>query len=254
MNTNQPTNLEVILQRFAISTPLSDSKSSTLSASNWRKTEGLLRQVVKDRGDRRAQKLSQAFHHISPRKSLLEDDVKGLREALINERTRRKRGKPLLLQEPEEYQGGAVFWSPWKVKEARDRQQLQEREEEQVQHQKADTNRLREEARQEKARGKEIRRQARAAARLVREKEKAEKAAEKASRAAARRTAKRLQQAIKTPQKGKKRSLKALAKATSRKRPIARPTGSGEPQSAIAAQPAFTSRKGRAIKTPTRFL
>jgi hypothetical protein len=45
--------------------------------------------------------------------------------------------------------------------------------------------------------------------------------------------------------------MKALAKATSRKRPIARPTGSGEPRDAIAAQPAFTSRKGHTIKTPT---
>jgi hypothetical protein len=180
--------------------------------------------------------------------------VKGLREALINERTRRKRGKPLLLQEPEEYQGGAVFWSPRKVKEARDRQQLQEREEEQLQYQKAETKRIHEEAKQAKAREKEMRRQGRDAARLVREKQKAEKAAEKASRAAARMSAKRLQQALKTSQKGKKRSLKALAKATAKKRVIVGSTGSGEPQGAIAAQLASTSRKGRAIKTPTRFL
>jgi hypothetical protein len=61
-----PFNSEVILRRFNTnSSSLSDSESSTFSASNWRKTEGLLRQVVKDRGDRRAQKLSQAFHQIS---------------------------------------------------------------------------------------------------------------------------------------------------------------------------------------------
>ena len=252
-----PFNPEVILQRFAISTPLSDSESSALSASNWRKTEGLLRQVVKDRGDKRAQKLSQAFHRISTRKSLLEDEVKGLREALINERTRRKRGKPLLLQEPEEYHGGAVLWSPSKVKEARDRQQLQEREEEQVQHQKAEASRLRKEARQEKVREKEMRRQARAAARLVREKEKAEKAekaAEKASRAAARMTAKRLQQALKTSQKSKNRSLKAPARATTKKRAVVRLAGSGEPQGAVAGAPAIQSRRGRAINTPSRYL
>ncbi|CAE7016160.1 Pogo transposable element [Pyrenophora teres f. teres] len=245
---------QVILQRFAISPLSSDSESSALSASNWRKTEGLLRQVLKDRGDRRAQKLSQAFHRISTRKSLLEDEVKGLREALINERTRRKRGKPLLLQGPEEYQGGAVFWSPRKVKEARDRQQLQDHEAEQLQYQKAETNRLREEAKQTKAREVELRRQARAAARLVREKEKAEKAVKKASRAAAYITAKRLQKALKTSQKGKKRSLKALCKATTKKRAVVRPIGSGEPQGATIAHLVSTSRKGRVIKTPTRFL
>jgi hypothetical protein len=103
-----PFNPEVILKRFNTSSS-SDSESSALSTSNWRKTERLLRQVVKDRGDRRAQKLSQAFHQISTQKALLEYKVKGLREALINERTRRKRGKPLLLKESEEYRGGAVF-------------------------------------------------------------------------------------------------------------------------------------------------
>ena len=129
-----PFNPEVILKRFNISPSSSDSESSALSATNWRKTEGLLRQVVKDRGDKRAQKLSLAFHQISTQKTLLEDEVKGLREALINKRTRRKRGKPLLLQEteeePEEYQGGGVFWSPPKVKDARDRQHQRELEEE----------------------------------------------------------------------------------------------------------------------------
>jgi hypothetical protein len=249
-----PFNPEVILQRFPPPASSSDSESSELSASNWRKTERLLRQVVKDRGDRQAQKLSQAFHQISTQKTLLEYEVKGLREALINERTRRKRGKPLLLQEPEEYQGGAIFWSPRKVKEARDRQQHQEREEEQLQHQKAETNRLREEARQAKAEEKEIRRQARAAARIVREKERAEKAAKQASRQAARKATKRLQQAYKTSQKGKKRSLKAPTKATRKQRPIARPQGGEQPYQAGVAQPALTSRHGRAIKTPTRFL
>jgi hypothetical protein len=114
-----PFNPEVILKRFNTSSS-SDSESSALSVSNWRKTEGLLRQVVKDRGDRRAQKLSQAFHQISTQKTLLEYKVKSLREVLINERTRRKQGKPLLLEKSEEYCGGAVFWSPRKVKEARD--------------------------------------------------------------------------------------------------------------------------------------
>jgi len=208
---------------------------------------------VKDRGDRRAQKLSQAFHQISTQNTLLKHEVKGLREALINERTRRRRGKPLLAQEPEEYHGGGVVWSPRKVKEARDRQQLQVLEEEQVQLQKAETSRLREEARQAKLREKEMRQQARAAARLVREKEKAERAGEKASRVAARRAAKQLQQAIKTSQKVKKRSLKAPTEAASRKRPIARPTGR-EPQGAGAGAPTTQSRGGRAIKTPTRFL
>jgi hypothetical protein len=147
-----PFNPEVVLRRFNTSSSSSrDSESSALSASNWRKTERLLRQVVKDRGDKQAQKLSQAFHQISTQKTLLEHEVKGLCEALVNERKRRKRGKALMLEEPEEYHGGAVFWSPRKVKEAREQQQLKEHEEEQLQHQKGETKRYCKETRQAKA-------------------------------------------------------------------------------------------------------
>ncbi|KAF2844176.1 hypothetical protein T440DRAFT_473600, partial [Plenodomus tracheiphilus IPT5] len=201
MNTNQPTkpfNPKIILQRFNTrASPSGDSDSSALSASNWRKTEGLLREVVKDRGDPRAQKLSQAFHSISVQKTLLEHEVQGLREALINERLRRKRGKALPLQEPEDYHGGAIFYSPRKVKEARERQQQQELEEEQQRLQKAEKYRQREEARQAKAEAAQLRREARAEAQLSRVRQKAERASEKALRAAARRTVQRLQQSLK---------------------------------------------------------
>ncbi|KAF1928460.1 uncharacterized protein M421DRAFT_392270 [Didymella exigua CBS 183.55] len=70
-------------------------------------------------------------------------------QALINKRQRRKRGKALPL-EAEEYHGGAKFWSPRKVKEARDRQLQQWLEEEQLQHQRAEAARLREVKKQEK--------------------------------------------------------------------------------------------------------
>jgi hypothetical protein len=248
-----PFNSEVILKRFNRSSS-SDSESSALSTSNWRKTEGLLRQVVKDWGDRQAQKLSQAFHQISTQKTLLEYEVKGLHKALINERTRRKQGKPLLLEESEKYHGGAVFWSPRKVKKACDRQQLKEREAQQLQQQKAKANRRREEPRQTKAQIVQARRQAKAEARILREKEKAEKAVEQALCAAARRTHQRLKQALKMSQKGKKHSLKAPAKATSKKRTVVMPTASGEPQGAAAGAPAVQSRRGQVINTPTRYL
>ena len=119
-----PLNSEVILKRFrshAITTTSSDSESSALSASDWRKTERLLRQVVQDRSDPRAQKLSRAFHSISVQKTLIEHEAQGLLQALINERQRRKRGKALPLEAGEEYHGRAVFWSLRKVKDARDR-------------------------------------------------------------------------------------------------------------------------------------
>jgi hypothetical protein len=177
-----------------------------------------------------------------------------LKEALINERQRRKRGRALPLEAEEEYHGGAVFWSPRKVKEARDRQLQQGLEEEQLQHQRAEAARLREEQRQEKLQAVQQRRTARAAARLMRQEEKAREAADRASRAAARRAQQRLQQAQKTTQKGKRRSLKAPIKAYQKKRPIARPQSSAQPREPHVAPPASTSRGGRAIRTPLRFL
>jgi hypothetical protein len=133
-------------------------------------------------------KLNQTIHRLSVRATLAEHKNKGLWEATVSERMRRKRGKPLLLKEPEEYHSGAVFWSPRKVKEARDRQQLKEREEEQLQYQKAEANRRRKEVRQAKAKAVQARRQAKVEARISTEKEKADRAAKQASRAAARRT------------------------------------------------------------------
>jgi hypothetical protein len=212
-----PFHPEVILKRFNTSPSSSDSESSALSASDWRKIERPLRQVVADQGNRQVKQLSQVLHSNSVQNALLKDEVAKLREALVNERMRRKRGRPLLLGEPKEYQGGAIFWSPRKVRGARDRQQLKEREEEQLQYQKAEANRHREELRRVKAREKEMRRQARATARLIKEKEKAEKAAEQASRAAARRAHQRLKQALKTSQKSKKHSLKISIGATQKK-------------------------------------
>jgi hypothetical protein len=250
-----PFNPEVILKRFNTTlSSSSDSESSALSASDWRKIERLLRQVVADQGNRQVKRLSQVLHSNSVQNAVLKDEVVKLREALINERTRRKRGKPLLLEEPEEYHGGAVFWSPRKVKEARDRQQLKEREEQQLQHQKAEASRHREEKRQAKAEAVQARRQAKLEARILREKEKADQAAEKASRAAARRTYQRLKQALKTSQKGQRRSLKPLARATLKKRAVERLTAHGEPQDAVADAPVIQSQRGRAIKTPKRYL
>jgi len=251
-----PLEPEVILRRFnqpAQSGQSSDSDSSALSASNWRKTERLLREVVTDRGDPRAQKLSRAFHRISVQKSLLTHEAQGLRQALNNERLRRKRGKALPLEQPEEYHGGAVFWSPRKVKEARDRQLQQGLEEEQLQHQKAKAARLRKEKRQEKLKAVQARRAARAAARLMRQGEKAREAANRASRQAACRTQQRLQQAQKTAQRGKKIRLKVATKAGSKKRVATQREGSSEASGAAAGPPPSQSRHGRAIKLPAKY-
>jgi hypothetical protein len=101
-----------------MSLPSSNNKFSILSTSDWRKIECLLRQIVVNQGNKQVKRLSQVVYSNSVQNALLKDEVKGLRKALINEKTRRKQGKPLLLEEPGEYHGEAVFWSPRKMKNA----------------------------------------------------------------------------------------------------------------------------------------
>jgi hypothetical protein len=247
---------EVILKRFnqpAQSGQSSDSDSSALSASDWRKIRQLVNHAVANRDQRKISKLNQTIHRLSIRSVLAEHENVRLKEALINERQRRKRGKALQLEAAEEYHGGAVFWSPRKVKEARDRQQQQGLEEEQRQHQKAEAARVREEQRQEKLRAVEVRRAARTAAQLMRQEEKVRKAADRASRQAARRTQQRLQQAQKNAQRGKRRRLEAATKAGLKKRAVAQPQGGGEVSGAAAGPSPSQSRHGRAIKLPAKY-
>jgi hypothetical protein len=98
-----PFNPEVILDTFNTSPSSSDSESSVLSPSDWRKIRQLVDRAVNDRDQNKIPKLNQAIHRLSVRATLAEHENKGLREAIASKRMRRKRGKPLLLEEPEEH-------------------------------------------------------------------------------------------------------------------------------------------------------
>ncbi|KAI1560323.1 hypothetical protein PtrEW7m1_011606, partial [Pyrenophora tritici-repentis] len=50
-------------------------------------------------------------------------------EALQHKKKHRKKGKALDLQQRQEYHGSAVFWSPRKLREARVREAVRERDE-----------------------------------------------------------------------------------------------------------------------------
>jgi hypothetical protein len=251
-----PLEPEVILTRFNQPTQSgqsSNSDSSALSASNWQKTESLLCQVVTDRSDPPAQKLSRVFHQISVQKSLLTHKAQGLRQVLNNERLRRQRGKALPLEPAEEYHGGAIFWSPRKVKEAHDRQLQHRLKEEQLQHQKAEAGCLRKEKRQEKLKAVRARRPVRAAAQLMKQGEKACEAANQDLQATARRSQQQLQQDQKTSQRDKRGRLKAAIKTGLKKRVATQPQGGGEASGAAAAPSPSQSQHGQAIKLPAKY-
>jgi hypothetical protein len=87
----------------------SNSTGSVLSASDWRKIKRLLRKVVTNVHNTRSRQLSHTIHSISVRNVLLENENNRLREALVNEKKKRQRGKALLLKAPAQYDGGAIF-------------------------------------------------------------------------------------------------------------------------------------------------
>ena len=146
----------------------------------------LVRSAVKDQGSQEAQKLRQSLHHLSVENELLKHEIEGIKQVLSTKQKRRKKGKTLDLQQREEYHGGAVFWSPRKVREARTRQSIREREEKDQQLQKADRAELKKAAKLYKEKIQQEKRVAREVARKEKEKEKAEKAAQRAAQKSAR--------------------------------------------------------------------
>jgi hypothetical protein len=103
----------------------SSSESSTfvLRAEDWRKIHVLLKEVVIDTYSTHAQKLSNMVYSLATECELLRFENQSLKRAFINEKKKRQRQKPLILDLPTSADGGAIFYSPNKVKEAQHRQQ-----------------------------------------------------------------------------------------------------------------------------------
>ena len=251
-----PLNADVILNRFIYSTPdeqdSRESSTSVLSASDWRKMDRLIRLAVKDRATDEAKKLSRSLHSLQVQNELLHHENNGLREALVTKKKHKKRGKPLDLQQREEYHGGAVFWSPRKVREARARQTVREREEKELQLQKAESAELKRVAKLYKEKIAGERRVAREAAKVARDEEKAEKAEQVAERARQREA----QNAAKARQfsvKRKRKALKPLKQATKRTKQVVDAVGRAEASSAASLALPTTTRYGRNVDLPQKF-
>ncbi|KAF2818333.1 hypothetical protein CC86DRAFT_244168, partial [Ophiobolus disseminans] len=137
--------------------------------SDWRKIEQLLKQAVDDIYDSKSRQLSQTIHTILVKDQLLTHKNELLKEALANKKRRRQRDKALLLEKPDNWDRGAIFWSPAKVADARHQQELKGLKEQQEIHQKSEAAKLREEQKIAKAQLLEQRRQNRVVAKEERE-------------------------------------------------------------------------------------
>ena len=87
-----PFNPEVVLKRFsnpeADRPSSSESSRSVLTADDWRRIQKLLRELINDRHDQRAQVLSNTIHSLTVQCVLLQSENTGLKKALINKKKR----------------------------------------------------------------------------------------------------------------------------------------------------------------------
>jgi hypothetical protein len=252
-----PLEPDVILKRFIDTDPdeqgSRESSASVLSGSDWRKIERLVKVAAKYINDQEAKKLSRSFHSISVQNELLKHENRGLREALASKKKGQKRSRPLDLQQRKEYHGGSVFWSPRKVREARARQTVKEREEKELQSQKAERAELKKANKLYKAGVLQEKRVARAKAKVAREQEKAEQAASRAQKQSAQKAEKALQQRNKLADKGKKKAMRLSIEANKRKKQELNVVSGVEDSGAASAAQPVTTRRGRNIKVPNKY-
>jgi hypothetical protein len=242
-----PFNPEVILQKFRTIATNSDRDVSVESASNWRAIRQLLNQSTSSRS---ISALNRILMKLSADTAFLQRENEQLRAALIDERQRKERIQPGTLELSDDYHGGATFWSPRKVREARHQYEQKQRDHEELQRQKAIAVKAREERKLLKAQELDARRRARAQAKLDRERQKAEAAAHRIARQAAH---KRLQKAIKISQRGKKPTFKRSTELASKNIIVGSSSGGAQRANRSAAPPSPRSRSGRPIKLPIKY-
>ena len=227
------------LKKKTPSPPTSDSEPT-------RKTPGSVRGLRRIEKAMRAQgelaaemdMIFRAGQKLATKVDLLEHENAGLREALIKEKGRRKRSKPMGLRGKDEA-GQAVFFSPARIAAVR-------AEKERLEAQKEQEQQAKELKKQEQAIEKERKKQEVQNRRKERAKIRAEKQQQKELAKMAREAQKQLNKQLSLDQQRQKDLQKQKKQPTKRKRGPDMPEEIPEPKTRIA-------RNGRSITLPTRF-
>jgi hypothetical protein len=116
-----PLNANLMLKKFEKATT-EQGESSSLDyighRSTWREIRGLITSSVKDPNLKEAKELSAAFHSLQTQIELRDYENKGLRDSLETKKKRKKKTYTLELGGLRENTGGAMFFTPSKVKKA----------------------------------------------------------------------------------------------------------------------------------------
>jgi DDE superfamily endonuclease/Tc5 transposase DNA-binding domain len=245
-----PFNPDIILQRYnkkSESRPSSSrSTASALSAEDWRQIRKLLHTVVNDFHDNSVQKLNNTIIALSTENILLKTQLQGLEQAFINEKKRRIKKKPLLLELAAPSNGGAIFFSPSKVQQARDLQlqknELAAQEIAYKSEKKLQQQLIKESREQEKLERAQIRQQ--------KQEERRQQAAEKQHLKDEEKLAKQAdlqlqKDVIATPKRSKKQPTPILK--------LKEPKTSSLVDEEVVEEVIPTNRRGRQIRLPVRF-
>jgi hypothetical protein len=245
-----PFNAEIILQRFTKKPEdrpsSSESSDSVLSAKDWRRIRQLLREAVTDIYDEKSQKLNNTLMSLSTDNILLKLRCEGLERALINEQKRHYKKKPLLLDLPAENEGGAIFYSPQKVQQARDLQTQKQQEISEAQAQKVDKKLQQQLAKEEKERLKLERAQIRQKNQEIRQQAAEEKQRQKNEQKLAKQVDLQLQKDVQSTPQDPEKPFKQFAKQSNQKNS---PIASEQVDEVVST----VNRRGRQIRLPVRY-
>lgn len=254
-----PKDAEAVLKRFNKRTSTQDEASKLGQhgdGDSWRDLRKILDAAVPDKAKVEAQQLKASMHSLQTQNELLHHENQSLQEALTTREKRAAQSKTMDLQQRKEYHGGAVFWSPRKLREARAREAVKQREDEAERLRKKEARELKAASQHHKKQKAE---EAKKLRRIARERAAEERAAAAQERAAAR-ALKKQQRDAATAQKSNDRankrkrtaSHKANQNPTKRRRVVAASSGvdAGPP---TASPPPKISARGRQIKTPAKF-
>jgi hypothetical protein len=117
-----PMNADIILQRFNNRTSEQDEDSKLGQhgdGDSWRELRKIFDTAVADNAKVEAQQLKASLHSLQTQNKLLHHKNNGLTCAIKAKKKHKTKSKTMDLQQRKEYHGGAVFWSPRKLRKAR---------------------------------------------------------------------------------------------------------------------------------------
>ena len=126
----EPFNPDRIINKYRKLNNTNNSDNSSLSefeGKDWRKADRVMKSAINESNERDAQRALRAVHKLCVNNDLLRLENKKLREAAAHTKKRKHKGALLDLQQQKVYERKPQFWSPRKVREARYRNNVNER-------------------------------------------------------------------------------------------------------------------------------